>query len=1234
MALDLSAGLVDAGGGSDNKPDLSAGIVSPKPSPMLSIRSKTAPAAIDLSAGIVGAPLTARATAPATTPATAPASAPSPRIIDLSAGIVGTPVGASAPSPRPVGAPEKSTWDKIKNVFSDEYLGGAIGVLSKGERAIDQPIEKATQYAHQKIDEGTDWLLKPRQEMRDRLAASGHENAAKILSYGEAADPANWTREGLKIASGVVIDPKNWPLLLTGAPEVRPALKVAGSALFTAIQQTGAVTALRNHDYASASLNEAFALLGLRDLPAGVKETLGREAATHAEGPAAVVKEPAPNVVLADTAAEKAHIESQHTVGTAEGAARDTALFEQAKKELGPTASLSDIAKRAQELKTQGVETQNLTPHGPGAVSVEELQRPGLNFVVTRLGKLSYLGKQVDVTLKPGEALVAVDPKSGAWDVRGGNSDTAKMHIEKIMFAAGGKNVRPEPGFGEPGFGAGPVARVVAEEHIPVVSKSEILAEQVHTILDHSNELNKIGVDPLKFRTAEDVSAGINAVADHLRTNFDPRARAVITFDEQKQFAQELGMTEEEFLKRPSGTAYNAEQLIAARMILRDSVGRVQELAKATLSESSKLTGDKDAQRLSKAQRAYIEAIDRVQMTTNQIKGVTGEAGRALGSLRIEEGELPRARAKLANLLTGMSDEAKLKSAQLLAKTDPTSVRQINEFISKLTPSTTADQVFEYYRNALLSSPKTVTVKAASEVTMLALESMKKVVAAGLSKMGEPSAERFASESYYYAKGALQALQHTKEILSGEFDLKDAPGFETYGTQAIKGPLGTAIRLPQRVIERQTNLMYAVNYFGEIQAQAARVAIKEGLAGQELHARQQYLSENPTDVMRAAANELATTNTFQSELGKWGKKVQSLIKTDPTGLLRYVAPFFRTPVNLVKQSAYFSPYGLFKGLVRGDIDAQAKGLIGSSLAAGIAALALEGYVTGGGPTDYKKRQTLEATGWQPYSLKIGGRYYNYHRAEPLGLTFGIVADAVHGMQTTDSEVVVQSKADSAVAHLARNVDDFPFLMNLSSAMQSIHDPSGKRLDSFIAREVAGFVPAVVAQTAQAVDPNVRHPGGGDTGFLGTMGQTLESRTPGLTQRVPASIDITGKPLQRPASELGGINPFYWRKASDDPTVKELARLGISTPIVPAQIKLRGKPTQLSQAERQQLAQQEGADFSGRVGKAISSGRWQALSDDQKRTRISEIRRAVDDSRQQRLLRLRKQIQAKLARSSL
>ncbi len=38
-------------------------------------------------------------------------------------------------------------------------------------------------------------------------------------------------------------------------------------------------------------------------------------------------------------------------------------------------------------------------------------------------------------------------------------------------------------------------------------------------------------------------------------------------------------------------------------------------------------------------------------------------------------------------------------------------------------------------------------------------------------------------------------------------------------------------------------------------------------------------------------------------------------------------------------------------------------------------------------------------------------------------------------------------------------------------------------------------------------------------------QTIEERVAGLTKNVPADIDITGQPVRRPASALGGANPF-------------------------------------------------------------------------------------------------------------
>lgn len=744
-----------------------------------------------------------------------------------------------------------------------------------------------------------------------------------------------------------------------------------------------------------------------------------------------------------------------------------------------------------------------------------------------------------------------------------------------------------------------PTARIVSDNHIPVVSHAEIMTEVVQRVIENSKELQKLGLDAEQIRSREDVPKMLNSVADKIKANLDPRVGATIGFEAQKALAKELNIDVEDLLNRKSGATANAETAIAARALLKDSATRVMNIGRFAAM------GDSDYQ------TKFAQALAQHQAVIEAVKGMAAEAGRALGSFRIKEADLPG--LKISDVFAKLSPEALTKAAQLLSKIDPNDTRAVNSFVEQIKPSSTADRIFEYYRNALLSSPKTVTVKAASEIAMMGLEATKKFVASGLSK------DRFAAESWAYARGALQALQHTRDVLTGKFNLADAPGFEETGKQAIKGTLGKVIRFPSKLIAKQTNLMYTLNYFGELHAQAARAAIKEGHDGQALHARQEYLAANPTPEMMDAAHQTALHGTFQNELGKFGRSVQRAIQSDPTNISKFLFPFVRTPINLVKASGQFSPYGLIKGLAKGDVDATSRGLIGSSIAAGIALLAMEGHITGGGPVDFRKKQTQEATGWQPYSVKIGNKYVSYHRFEPLGLVMGLVADTVHGIKTGDSEAVASSKADTAVAHIERNLSDLPFMYGLSSIVDALKDTTGKRVDNFIARQVGSFIPAGLANIAEGMDRTVRHPQG--------VTETIESRVPGLTQNVPPSLDISGQPLQRPVSALGGANPFPVTSAKNDAVLNELARLGIATTIPPKNVKQGRQTVELSELERGELARYEGEQLYRRMSSVVNSEFWQRLPDDRKQKAVQKWRQMLDRSRPSRLARLRQDRQA-------
>jgi hypothetical protein len=773
-----------------------------------------------------------------------------------------------------------------------------------------------------------------------------------------------------------------------------------------------------------------------------------------------------------------------------------------------------------------------------------------------------------------------------------------------------------------------PSARVVKDSHTPVVSQDEVLAQAVQNIVSNSGELRKIGVDPSQIQTREDIEAALQIASDHIKSNLDPRAETVVTLEGQKQLARDLNLTVEDLLTRRQGQTFNAEELLAARALLKANSDAVIARAKdaATSGDADSLT-------------AFTESLARHKAIEETVAGVRAESGRALGSFRIKETQLPQ--AKITDALSKLPQKNQAEAARLVSRldpTDPASVRQVNQFVEQVTPRTTLEKLNEYYRNALLSSPHTLIVKTASELSMAAMETMKKAVAGGVASFKD-SPDRFASESYWYAKGMAQALaDHAKPILSGEFQLEGSPGFERAGSQAIKGTLGTIVRAPSEAMSRMTNLAYAGNFFGELNSLAARQALSEGLEGDEFNARQEYLAHHPTKEMSESAHNLATRNTFQSRLGSFGEKIGQAIATKPTAEwlpeslksvapLKFLLPFYRTPVNLFKATiTHATPYELLNGFAKGDTDAMARGIVGSSIAASLAALALSGHITGGGPTDFRKEETLRATGWQPYSVKIGDRYYSYHRFEPVGLAAGMIADTVHGMQHGDSEVVSQSKADTAAKHIARNLDDMPFMGTLANLLQAVHDPVGGRAQSFINREAGSLVPAGVANVAETLDPTVRRPQ--------SAPQAIQSRIPGMTQAAPAVIDVTGRQVQRPLNNFGGANPFPFTTAKNDPVVGELARLGISTPQPPAQIKWRGKVTPLTDSERQQIAQDEGQEMYKRVSKLIQSGAWQKRSDDQKRKALVELHRMLDESRPSRLSKMRRQNQNELARSSL
>jgi hypothetical protein len=168
----------------------------------------------------------------------------------------------------------------------------------------------------------------------------------------------------------------------------------------------------------------------------------------------------------------------------------------------------------------------------------------------------------------------------------------------------------------------------------------------------------------------------------------------------------------------------------------------------------------------------------------------------------------------------------------------------------------------------------------------------------------------------------------------------------------------------------------------------------------------------------------------------------------------------------------------------------------------IATAAGFGMVTGAAPADKTERQALEATGWKPFSIRVGDTYVDYRRMDPFSSILGIAA-TLGQPQTPHGKPV--DLASAFVSGFLGQLTDKTFLTGLSDFVAAARDETGSKLEAWVKRFAGSFVPAIASQTAQIIDPSKR--------VTETLADTIQSRIPGMSQGLPAQRDILGDPLR-------------------------------------------------------------------------------------------------------------------------
>lgn len=511
-------------------------------------------------------------------------------------------------------------------------------------------------------------------------------------------------------------------------------------------------------------------------------------------------------------------------------------------------------------------------------------------------------------------------------------------------------------------------------------------------------------------------------------------------------------------------------------------------------------------------------------------------------------------------------------------------VRQTGE--AKLTGA-----IHQAWINGLLSSPKTHAVNILSNSLTSVWAIPERYLAAGISQtvgdgamtFGEASALSFGMtkgirDGFMLAAKGKQAAQnpevadlfdmfgkvegdHTNQITGSAFGVDDASAFGR-GIAYV----GRALNLPSAALQAEDAFFKSIGYRMELNALAYRTAAAEGLEGEAMADRIMSIINDPPESLKLEAVDFSAYQTFTNPLGKIGQGVQRLVRMTPGA--RYVVPFIRTPTNIMKYTLERTPLALASKNIRADLraggaraaQAQARIAMGSMAMMVVADMTAEGTITGAGPSDPKLRKVKMDSGWKPYSIRVGDKWVQYKRLDPIGMVIGLGAD-ISELTSDASDEDSEQLAVAGVMALAQNLASKTYAQGIVEFIAAI-DPNNPTSNParWMEGTVGSFVPysSVLRNVSNVVDPQLREtrtsaddPGLSDA-FSGLpdpvavhlqqMVNRVRSSIPGQSADLPPRRDLWGEPISR-ASGVGWgfdlISPVAISDNEDDPVNKAI-----------------------------------------------------------------------------------------------
>lgn len=312
---------------------------------------------------------------------------------------------------------------------------------------------------------------------------------------------------------------------------------------------------------------------------------------------------------------------------------------------------------------------------------------------------------------------------------------------------------------------------------------------------------------------------------------------------------------------------------------------------------------------------------------------------------------------------------------------------------------------------------------------------------------------------------------------------------------------------------------------------------------------------------------------FTKELEGWQKQMAGGIKQMP--LTEWVVPFIRTPLNVINRPVGIvaapikaaigatagginrvSPYKFdnlerirtkFLSELASDdpyVKAMAKGKLAMGMGAQFTIYSLinsnHTNITGGGPADPAARKRLEDTGWQPYSVKIGDKYFSYKKLDPIASIFGAAADArdISNDPATMGNGFAETAFTATFTAVSNNIYDKSFLMGLNMFIDGFQDE--RKFKKVLQNYATSVVPTIVPQAQELIS------GSPESAEIWSLGDAYRKRLGFATGSLDPKRNILGEEID--TQEVSGLRDRLFdvvanvSEEKDDIVLEEIAML--------------------------------------------------------------------------------------------